>query len=245
MRRARAITRVLLGQHAWIVTSTAWSPDGKWIASGSLGSGTVWCRPASLAPAAPGSPLILDTNHIRELQWFPDSRRLLAVGVTSGAAIWDVIDRRQLTNYPASTAQISKDGTRLVTCEGQPRGLGSQRRGRSGLVARPDIRPGSSFPDARLAALSPSGKKIALSDILDKIDIFDADTGVLEDRLMGSGKVWAMVFSDDDQALVVTGFEPDVRVWRLGGTKRHSWSVGRGIPCPHGMPLFRPTARDC
>jgi WD40 repeat protein len=90
------------------------------------------------------------------------------------------------------------------------------------------------FPDARLAALSPSGKKIALSDILDRVEILDADTGVSEERLMGSGKVWSMVFSDDDQVLVLSGFDPDVRVWRLGRTKPtlERWP-GHSLPTWH------------
>jgi WD40 repeat protein len=75
------------------------------------------------------------------------------------------------------------------------------------------------FPDARLAALSPSGKQIALSDTTNRIDLFSAGTGALEHQFTNSGKVWAMVFSDDDQTLVASGFEPDVRVWRLAAPK--------------------------
>jgi eukaryotic-like serine/threonine-protein kinase len=207
--------RVLLGQHAWIVTSTAWSPDGLWIASGSLGSGTVSADLRLWRPAAPGRPLILATNPVREMQWFPDSRRLLAVGVSSGAVIWDVIERIPLTNYPASSAQISKDGRRLLTCEGNP--VAWDAKGAAGPVWLRDLSSGQvrRFPDARLAALSPSGKRIALSDTGDRIDIFSADTGALDHPLTGSGKVWAMVFSEDDLALVASGFESDVRVWRL------------------------------
>jgi WD40 repeat protein len=227
-------TRVLLGQHAWIVTSTAWSPDGQWIASGSLGSGTVGADLRLWRPQAPGSPAILATNHVRDLQWFPDNRRLLAVGVTSGATLWDVIDRRELTNYPASSGQISKDGKELLTCQGNP--VVWEAKGAAGPVFLRQLATGQTrrFPDARLAALSPSGKKIALSDILDSVDVLDSDTGVIEEHLTGSGKVWSMIFSDDDQTLVLTGFEPDVRVWRLGRTNStlERWP-GHSLPTWH------------
>ena len=214
--RSAGDPRILLGQHAWIVTSTAWSPDGRWIASGSLGSGTVGADLRLWQTNVGGRPLILATNHIREIQWFPDSRRLLAVGVTSGAAIWDVVDRTELTNYPASSAQLSKDGSRLLTCAGNA--VAWEAKGAAGPVWLRDLASGHArrFADARLAALSPSGKHLALSDTLDRIDILATDTGAIEHHLTGSGKVWAMVFSDDDQSLVVSGFDPDVRVWRLG-----------------------------
>lgn len=243
--RSAGDPRILLGQHAWIVTSTAWSPDGRWIASGSLGSGTVGADLRLWRPDALGAALILTTNHMREIQWFPDSRRVLAVGVTSGAAIWDAIDRVELTNYPASSAQISKDGRLLATCEGNS--VAWETQGAAGPVWLRDLESGQArhFPQARLAALSPSGKKLALSDISDRIDLFAADTGALQHHLTGTGKVWAMAFSDDDQTLVVTGFEPDVRVWRLGGTKPtmerwpgHSLPTWRAAFSPDGTRLL-------
>jgi len=217
--RSAGDPRVLLGSHPWIVTSTAWSPDGQWIASGSLGSGTVGADLRLWRPTASGAPVILATNAIRDLQWFSDSRRLLAVGVSSGAAIWDALTSKQLTNYPASSAQISKDGRRLVTCEGNA--VAWEAKGAAGPVWLRDLASGLArrLPDARLAALSPSGKTIALSDTLDRIDLFDADTGVLQRHLTGVGKVWRMVLSENDQTLVVSGFEPDVRIWRLGGAQ--------------------------
>jgi WD40 repeat protein len=154
--------------------------------------------------------------------------------VTSGADLWDIIDRRELTNYPASSAQISKDGRRLLTCQGNP--VVWEAKGAAGPVWLRDLASGEArrFPDARLAALSPSGKKIALSDILDRVDLLDADTGVIEESLTGSGKVWAMVFSEDDQSLVLSGFEPDVRVWRLGRSKPtlERWP-GHSLPTWH------------
>jgi eukaryotic-like serine/threonine-protein kinase len=230
-QRSEGDPRTLLGQHPWIVTSMAWSPNGNWIASGSVGSGTIGADLRLWRVAAPAPPLILTTNHIRAIQWFPDNRRLLAVGASSGAGIWDVLAKRELTNYPASTAQISKDGTRLVTCEGDA--VVWNANGPDGTVWLRELNSGQArrFPNARLAALSPSGKKLALSDIADKIDIFDVDSAVLEHRLSGSGKVWAMVFSDDDRSLVVTGFEADVRVWLLDGGQvvMERWS-GHSLP---------------
>jgi WD40 repeat protein len=229
--RSRGDPRILLGQHPWIVTSIAWSPDGRWIASGSLGSGTVGADLRVWRLGVPAPPAILTTNHIRGIQWFPDNRRLLAVGPSLGAAIWDVTDGIELTNYPASTAQISKDGKRLVTCEGDPVVWNAEGPARAVWLRELISGQARPFPNARFAALSPSGKKIALSDITDRIDIFDADSGALELRLAGTGKVWAMVFSDDDRSLVVTGFEPDVRVWRLSAAQpvMERWS-GHSLP---------------
>lgn len=243
--RSAGDPRILLGQHPWIVTSVAWSPDGRSIASGSLGSGTVGADLRLWQPGVPGAALILTTNPVRELQWFPDNRRLLAVGVTSGAAIWDVLERVELTNYPASSAQISKNGRRLATCEGNS--VAWETHGATGPVWVRDLKTGQArrFPDARLASLSPSGKKLALSDTVDRIDLLAADTGALEQHWTGAGKVWAMIFSDDDQMLVATGFEPDVRVWRLGGKRPtmerwsgHSLPTWRAAFSPDGLRLL-------
>lgn len=243
--RSAGDPRVLLGQHAWIVTSTAWSPDGQWIASGSLGSGTIGADLRLWRPNTPGSSVILATNHIRALQWFPDSRRLLAVNGTGGATIWDVSDGRALTNYPGSSAEISKDGKLLVTCEGNA--VVWEIKGAAGPVWLRDLSSGTArhFPDARLAALSPSGKTVALSDISDRVDLFATDTGTLKYHLNGSGKVWAMAFSDDDQSFVVSGFEPDVRFWRLRGTNAtlerwpgHTLSTWHAAFSPDGARLL-------
>jgi WD40 repeat protein len=140
----------------------------------------------------------------------------------------------RLTNYPATSAQISKDGKLLVTCEGSA--VAWEVDGAAGSVWLHNLVSGEArrFPDARLAALSPSGKTIALSDTLDRIDLFAADTGALEQHLAGTGKVWAMVFSGDDQSLVLSGFEAEVRVWRLGSAKpvMERWP-GHSLPTWH------------
>jgi len=63
--------------------------------------------------------------------------------------------------------------------------------------------------------------------------------------LTGTGKVWEMVFSDDDQSLVVSGFEPDVRLWRLRGTNAilerwpgHTLSTWHAVFSPDGTHLL-------
>jgi WD40 repeat protein/predicted Ser/Thr protein kinase len=244
--RSAGDPRVLLGQHPWIVASTAWSPDGRWIASGSLGSGTVsadlrlWPQPQ----AGTRAPEILGTSAVRQIQWFPDGRRLLSVGEEFGAVIWDVANKVRLTNYPASTAQISKDGRLLATCEGDS--LAWDTDGAAGPVWLRELESGHAqrFPNGRLIALSPSGKKLAISDTQDKVDLFAVDTGRLECGLTKVGHAWGMVFSEDDQMLVVTGFEPDVRVFRLARATPemerwpgHSLATWRAVFSPDGKRL--------
>lgn len=210
--------RTVLGFHPWIVCAVAWSSDGRWLLSGSVGSGTIGAdiRLWDMLSDSPEGPIIT-TNGVRQLAWFPDNRRFLASHFDGRVRIWDAFTRTELASYTGRSAQLSADGRYLLTCEAEP--FGWDKLAPSGPVTRRNLESGTmvSLPEARLAALAPSGRFVALTDFKDSITIRDAESGELLCSLDGGGPLWTLVFSPDEKALAATGFTTDVRLWRLDG----------------------------
>jgi predicted Ser/Thr protein kinase len=110
-----------VGEHPWIVGAVAWSPDGRWVASASVPSGTVEADLRLWDPGRPGAgPVVLTNVGARELGWFPDSKRLLAMHHDGVARIWDGVERRVIQSFPARSGALSRDGRWLALCEGNP-----------------------------------------------------------------------------------------------------------------------------
>src|SRR5262249_14315854 len=115
-----------LGHPTKYVSSVVFSPDGKWIASGSDDkTGKVW-------DAATGGMVFTLPGHtvtVAAVAFSPDGRRLASVGPGADypgpgeVKLWDVAARRELSSLkgikePVYKVAFSRDGQHLAACSG-------------------------------------------------------------------------------------------------------------------------------
>jgi WD40 repeat protein/transcriptional regulator with XRE-family HTH domain len=105
-----------LSGHTDVVEAVAYSPDGRWIATGSRdGTARVW-------DAATGAGLLTLAGHttsVVSVAFSPDGTHLATGSLDGTAKLWDVASGQLLQNLPGHTAGVtsvafSPDGTRLA-----------------------------------------------------------------------------------------------------------------------------------
>jgi WD40 repeat protein len=106
--------------HTMRVTSVGWSPDGKYIASGSLDK-TVQVWPAN--PKDHISPFIFRGHHagVTAIAWSPDSQRVVSGSYDTTVQIWNALTGQQVTICRGHTNMVtavawSPDGNFIASC---------------------------------------------------------------------------------------------------------------------------------
>lgn len=213
---SRGDPREVIGAHPWIVQSLACSPSGRWLASGSVGSGTVNAdtRLWDLQQSPPVGR-VLRTNEARQLAWFRDEHRLLSVGTDGQVVVLEVETGATVRSWRGQSAALSADGTRLVVCEGDP--VTWNEVGPIGAVTVHDLDHETTrrLGEARQATLSSDGRWVATADLQRGIAVFDASSGELRRRLNAPIAPWSMAFSPDGRWLAAVGGGVEVELWQL------------------------------
>ncbi len=107
--------------HRGTVLTVAFSPNGKWLASGSVdGRMTIW----NAAHGGNVRTLPVSAGNVSSVAFSPDSRRLASVSDRDGVKLWDVGTGQHLFTYKGQIGYLtsvvfSPEGKRLASADGE------------------------------------------------------------------------------------------------------------------------------
>jgi hypothetical protein len=196
----------------------AWSPDGRRLLSGGLGSGTV-AGETKLWDLSANPPTGLRlTNAARQVVWPRGGGRFFTANQDQTVRVWDVATRAVVKQFVAHAVAVSADGERVLLGAGSP--FWWEPDGtlptRLWLPATDEVRE---LPPGNIMTVSPDGQWAAIADQPGRIRLCSLPDGKVRHELPTAGKLWALVFSADNRWLVGTGVIPEVRVWGLQSPK--------------------------
>ena len=216
----QAGTSVLRG-HTSYIYPVAYSPDGRWIASGS------WDKTVRLWDAVTGEScaILPHPGSVRALAFSPDSSWLVS-GCASGRIVAHLERRdRPAREQVQGTRTGCYSGDRGEPGRGPHRGCGRATEARRSWKPRP-ARKSTPFGWPRPAtkkslAYSPDGRLLAgTGEDGTQIDIWDTQTRRRSARLTGhTGLVYSVAFSGDGRLLASASGDRTVRVWDVAAAK--------------------------
>jgi WD40 repeat protein/serine/threonine protein kinase len=194
------------------LTALSWSPNGKWLATGS-GDATV-----RVWDVASGRCLLTlggHTGRIGCVAWSPDGKWLASASEDTTAKIWEAIGGRLLQTLRGHGGGVygvswSPDGKRLVTAneDGTAKVWGTPG-GRELRTIRCHSPAGCTY-----VSWSPDEKLLATSSADTTAKLWEADTGRLFQTLKGhTNLVTSVCWSPDSKLLATGSWEGIVRVW--------------------------------
>jgi eukaryotic-like serine/threonine-protein kinase len=197
-----------LAGHQWIVTGTAFSPDGRLIVScGMGGEARVW----DVAGRVCIRKFNPDSNSLWSVDFTPDGKTLMTAG-NNGIQFWNTDSWQKITNYPGRLAALSRDGATVAISESSPFYVQE-----SGAVTLWNWRTGEKLrtfgQEGRVLSLSPDGRILAVAGESTGITVWDVAQGTLLKTLPTEHPVWSLNFSQDGRHLVSAGWCGQALVW--------------------------------
>ncbi len=206
--------RLTLRGHAGQVSSLAFSPDGKRVASGGAGGVIKLWDPAT------GREVLTLRGHtgiVRKLAFRPDGRRLASASGDQTARVWNVDTGQEEVAFHGHTDELwgiawSPDGQQLASVGGDKTvRLWDPATGR-------EVRsfPAHGTPIGSIS-FSPDGRQLATSGDDSRVRLWETETGKEVRVFTGhSGHVWSVAFSPDGGRLASASIDGTVRIWDAG-----------------------------
>ncbi|KAG9231601.1 putative WD-repeat protein [Amylocarpus encephaloides] len=231
--------------HSSLVSSVAFSPDGKQVVSGSDD------RTVQLWDTATGAALQTFEGHsnwVTSVAFSPDGKQVVSGSRDKTVRVWDAVTGVVLQRFKGhrdwvTSVAFSPDGKQVVSGSGDKtvrlwdaaRGVALQTpEGHSGSVTS--------------VAFSPDGKQVVSGSSDKTVRLWDAATGAALQTLEGhSGSVNSVAFSPDGKQVVSGSNDRIVRLWDaatgvvLQTLEGHSGSVTSVASSPDGklLPILR------
>ena len=236
--RCQSRELVTLGEHPWIVTSVAVSPDGRWVASGSMDQPDNTTNSLKIYSLASGGGRTLAeatrtlgaSNTLWSVAFTADSRTLVSSGV-NGVRFWDVASGQPHPDFPSLPGQeIALAGDTLVASPNHPFFAGNAAEPLT-LFNLEDrtVRP---LPiRGRHPALSPDGRRLAVLDGERCVQLYEVATGRLLFTVATNRLLFRLRFSPDGNQLAGAGQMTAARVWNLNqpGTPPRSFESTHNV----------------
>lgn len=204
--------KMLKGHTSWAVT-TAFSPDGKQLVSGS-GDNTikVW----NVQTGQLLKTLQEHTSWVWSVAWSADGQVLASGSYDQTVKLWDMRSYQVIHTLKGHThwlrgVAFSPDDKLLASCSSD------------GTVRLWDVQTGQSVgvldghgKEVWSVAFSPDGSIVASGSADNTIKLWDVQTGALLDTLEDHNYwVWSVAFSPDGQFLASGSLDQTVRIWDL------------------------------
>lgn len=234
--QAKALGMPISG-HTDMVTSVAFSPDGKTLASGSYDQTVrLWdiARPADPKPL--GNPLRGHTNHVTSVAFSPDGRTLASASEDTTVRLWKIGPSRTVTPGTVLTGHSAAVNTVSFTRDGTLAASGSDDTtirlwrlsgpGRASALGTPfSSAEGDMAAVVRSVCLSTSPGTLASGSGNATVCLWNINrvtapslwTAALPD---GTGVVNAVALSPDMAVLAGAGFDQAIRLWEVSVPRR-------------------------
>ena len=249
--RTRRVVRTIPNAHDRYVSSVAFHPGDKYVASVGLGSGQdkkvkVWDLATGTAVFSEPCDAAHTYGTAHAVAFSPDGRRL-AAGDNGSLSVWDWEGRRLLHRFDAGgekrlSVAFSGDGGRLAS--------GSWRGSVRLWDPTAEGKPMRVFTDTRdtrhpacALAFSPDSRRLAAASFDRRVDVWETATGELVHRLPHGGLVLCVAFSPDGRRLASGGEDKTVHLWDAAtgrevlGLRGHTGACGCVAFSPDGQRL--------
>lgn len=230
-QRCRGGQIATLAGHRQTATCVAFSPDGRWLASGSQDHDVLlWDRASRQLAARFHSR----AGAVWSVTFTPDSQRVVVGGGDDIVKIWNVGTHQVERTLPGRLAALSPDGTQIAVALGGPyHGFGAV-----GSVLLLDFASGRTNLTLRerggRLAFAPDGRTLAVAGRTKDVRLHDAATGRLRRTLETKDSVFSLAFAPAGDQLATAGWSKEGLIFdltrsnapvRLVGHDLNLWSV--------------------
>jgi WD40 repeat protein len=236
---------VSLKGHEDLVSSVAFSPDGKTIASGGEdGTLKLW----NISTGKEVFTLKAHQSNVITMRFSPDGKSLASGGADRTLKLWDVATARELITLKGHSRGVlhvnfSPDGRKLASSGWDGLRLWDLAKGRElGQLKRHGGLP-------LVVTFSPDGKRLASGGTDSTVTLWDVTARQELFTLKGhTHEIWALVFSPDGKRLVSGSADGTVKAWDLfakpepATLKGHSKGIASVVFSPDGKILASASA---